>query len=242
MSRLIALLLILSGTAIAPSLGADWDVTLLDGTPVRIDSQTQRAMVERDGQWVPLWDAHHRLIDGDTLIIRSGIAVVSEALVDQPRRSCQALTLVEGERSPCHQLRELLCGLTDGCGGSAACRWAERLLAGEMQARRITAVRSAQSCQCLDALDDPALQICPEIALEIDEGKAVTPCWRLVERVCGENLDCAAEPACAPAQQLLAEEEGRGLNARDASRQCRRALRDQQFFRRCGEITRDLTE
>jgi hypothetical protein len=67
-----------------------------------------------------------------------------------------------------------------------------------------------------------------------------SPCEKLVQRVCGEEAECADSPGCVPARQLLEmEQEERAADPTPnrmtyASGQCQEADRDREFFATCG--------
>jgi hypothetical protein len=81
----------------------------------------------------------------------------------------------------------------------------------------------------------------------IDEAQAwvgtpivgLSPCEKLVRRVCGDMQQCRQVPACDPAQQLL-DMERKERAASDnpggmtySSGQCQEAVKDTEFFRQC---------
>jgi hypothetical protein len=67
----------------------------------------------------------------------------------------------------------------------------------------------------------------------------LSPCEKLVRRVCGDVQQCSQAPACDPAQQLLDMERQERANSRNpgsmtySSGQCQEAARDTEFFRQC---------
>lgn len=69
----------------------------------------------------------------------------------------------------------------------------------------------------------------------------LSPCERLVHRVCGMDNGCAGAPACDPARQLLGMEQqerrdsGRPGYTTPASGQCIEADQDRTFFATCGQ-------
>ncbi len=67
----------------------------------------------------------------------------------------------------------------------------------------------------------------------------LSPCERLVRRVCGEAQQCSQAPACGPAQQLLDMERDERAKSHNpgsmtySSGQCQEAAKDTEFFRQC---------
>jgi hypothetical protein len=67
----------------------------------------------------------------------------------------------------------------------------------------------------------------------------LSPCEKLVRRVCGETQQCSQAPACDPAQQLLTMERQERANSNNpgamtySSGQCQEAAKDKEFFRQC---------
>ncbi len=65
-----------------------------------------------------------------------------------------------------------------------------------------------------------------------------SPCVELVIKVCGFNGECSESKACSPARQLmkLEKEEAwqtRGKGGHKTAAQCREALANEEFFKRC---------
>jgi hypothetical protein len=67
----------------------------------------------------------------------------------------------------------------------------------------------------------------------------LSPCEKLVRRVCGDTQQCSQAPACDPARQLLDMERQERANSTHpgsmtySSGQCQEATRDTEFFRQC---------
>ena len=214
--------LVLAGLALSlPSLAEAWSGTLPDGSQLRVDPSTRRAVRDQEGAARPMWDGVHRLDDGSVVIIRDGAAVPTKQMMETWQGGPEAGAAQPG--GECARLVQRVCGPDDGCGQAAPCASARKL--------RDAAAGTGQDA-CIQALSDPAYPVCTAVA----PGAKATDCTRLVERVCGADGRCAQSPACDPARQLLGmESEERTGDPRaltDTGDQCRQAMTN-PFFKPC---------
>lgn len=188
---------------LGPVWGGSWTGTLQDGSMLRVDPDSHRAMRYYKGDVIPLWDGIHRLKDGSVVTIRDGQAVPTEAMMDS--------WVGESGFEPsmhtryCNQLVRKVCGFHDECRHSQPCILARQLLSMERKQQRRTPVASGSwphvpsSDECRDALVNSAFSACGSST----PGSEQTVCSKLVERVCGNADQCAAHKACNPTRQLL---------------------------------------
>lgn len=215
-----------------------WTGSLPDGAAVWVDPETHKATRVEGDTAIPLWDGVHRMDDGTVVIVRDGIVVPNEAILQSwEGRPSEQENLVG---RPCELLERRACGRDNACAAAPDCLKARRLknLEGEEQRRAPLSAglhpATAAGNRCGATLADPALIPC-----------AVTPadsvpstCQLLVERVCGLKGHCSAAPACPPARQLLAQESAERAAADDrggptpSGDQCREALGN-DFFAPC---------
>lgn len=208
------------------------------GEAIRIDPSTQRATITgADGSRRPLWDGVHRLEDGRTLIIRSGVVVQD---VDMSASRHEPLRIDEDPQgvSPCVTLGRRVCGIRGECESGEACQLARQLLRFEEEERQDRPDIPPQTVlrQCRDALSNPTtFPGCPaNVALSED-----SPCRSLLRRVCGKANECSDTPACRAARQLGDMEIDERLSAAQpelnprAAGQCTQALLDRDFFLPC---------
>lgn len=220
----------LFGTPLAAQ-AQTWSGTLRDGSQLRVDPETHRAIREQGGAERPMWDGVHRLDDGSVVIIRDGTAVPTRQMLETwdsgpAPRAAQA--------SPeCEQLVQRVCGPQDACGQSGPCLSARKLLQDAVPAAP-DAPAGASGEACAKALADPAFPVCAKVAL----GAVASDCTKLVERVCGADERCTKSPACDPARQLLGLESEERAAAGDpraltaTAEQCREAMTN-PFFKPC---------
>lgn len=227
---------------LTPALGADddtaWSRATQRGEAIAIDPQTQRATITGpDGASRPLWDGVHRLDDGRTLIIRSGV-VVEDVDMSASRREPMVIHDDADAVSPCVTLSRRVCGLNGECATSEACALAHQLLRFEDEERRERPDLPPQTVpqQCRDALSNPtSFPGCPANA-SLSEA---SPCSALLRRVCGKDNQCSSTPACKAAQQLADMEIQERLSSADpelnprAAGHCTQALLDKDFFLPC---------
>jgi hypothetical protein len=217
-----------------------WTGALPDGSELRVDPSTHRAMRVDGDRARPLWDGVHRLEDGSIVIIRGGTAVPTTEMLRTWEGGVATVDELEGR--PCEQLERRVCGHDNACRATAACLSARSLLNSEREAQRRApfgagarpATEFAKQCEA--ALTDAEFPPCASASA------GPSPCRALVERVCGAADRCAASPACPPARQLLTQEsEERVASARPdaltpSGAQCQEALGN-PFFKPCEGVT-----
>lgn len=215
---------------------SDWTGALGDGSELRVDPRTRRAIQVEGEQTRPLWDGVHRLEDGSVVIIRGGTAVPTQEMLRAWEGGAPAVE-APADR-PCEQLERRVCGHDNACRTSAACLSARSLLNSEREAQRRApfgaGARPATeySSRCQAALGDSEFPPCASAL------GGPSTCQALVMQVCGEDGRCASGPACAPARQLRDQETAEraaspGPDALTPSGvQCQEALGN-PFFKAC---------
>jgi hypothetical protein len=151
--QILALLLTAVG---ALAHGQTWNSELATGQPIRVDPDTKKATITEKGVATPLWDGVHRLRDGSSITVRSGIVVPNRPIlgagqdVDSP--------FVKPGASPCRVLGRKVCGLHDECATAQACGVARQLveLEGEVSSSDPTASPHLTQQQCREGLQDEA--------------------------------------------------------------------------------------
>lgn len=237
LSGLVGLMAVIAITANA----ASWTSRLSDGRPIQVDPNTNRVIVfPEEGNSRQLWDGVHRLEDGSTITIRSGVMVPNKAIVEL-RQQLPSPPVAESDE-PCQRLVRKVCGLHDECADAAACGPARQLLQmNQDQAQEALAYPDATAThwalqQCRDALADEAFFTACD---KPQRGKKATPCEQLFDKVCAPHQGCRQQPRCPLAKQMLDMEtdERRAAPDPDAltvtSSQCREALGDEEFFEPC---------
>lgn len=78
----------------------------------------------------------------------------------------------------------------------------------------------------------------PPVAVESSAALASSACVELVIKVCGFNGECSDNPACSPARQLMELEKDEAWQTRSkgpnkTSGECRKALANESYFKRC---------
>jgi hypothetical protein len=203
------------------TLAQTWSGTLHDGSELRVDPNTRRAVRDQGGYARPMWNGVHRMDDGSVVIIRDGTAVPTTQMLDTWQGGQEVKDAQQG--TDCQHLVQRVCGPQDACGDAAPCSQARAL--------RDQAGSDASTGQdaCARALSDPAFPVCTQVA----RGATASDCARLVERVCGTDGRCAKGQACDPARQLLGmESEERAGDPRALTAtgdQCREAMRNPYF-------------
>ena len=236
-----ALVLCLLSVSVMPLHGRSWSSRLADGDRIEVDSNTNRVTVfSKGGVSSPLWDGVHRLEDGSTITIRSGIMVPNREVLELRQRVPEPGAAEIG--ASCQQLVRKVCGLHDECASHPACGPARQLLqmqrneGQEAAAHPEPAATPWTSRQCQQALEDEAFFAPCD---QPQRSQHPTPCEQLFDKVCGGQNQCAHEPRCPLVKQMLdmeAEERQAATNP-DAftftSGQCQEALADEVFFNPC---------
>jgi hypothetical protein len=232
LSRMSLLLLLLLSITVLADEGS-WQGSLQDGSQISIDPATNKATRVIDGESAPLWDGVHQLNNGAVIIVRDGVVVRDETII-------QAEQAQERDRlnAACMQLVKKVCGPHNECQSHPACDPARQLLAlerDELNESWAGAVRES-STNCLEALGNEAFfQVCRVHK----PGALKSPCERLADRVCGEGGRCGSSQACNAAHQLVGMEQQDLFNAPTGgvsrtSGQCWEILKQQSdFFLTC---------
>jgi hypothetical protein len=235
------------------SLAASWDAELGSGQAISVDPTTNRALIrDGTGQGRPLWDGVHRLRDGSTITIRSGVVVPNEAMQSPPppadagepsgtppdaaaepavpappRRGCRS--------ARCDELVLKSCGLYGSCADTEACALARQL----RQMQRMSACSWSgdddwSERQCRAALqDEAAFGPC-----EREPPLTSAACRNLLAHVCAGGPRCARSAACRSARELFeleraALETGAVEELEVIRPRCLDLLRDHAFFPPC---------
>lgn len=246
----------LAGSLSYPVRAAEWQADLYGGGQVSVDPATNRGVVNKYGVQTHLWDGVHRLRDGSTLTVRSGVVVPNKGIL-AARRVPDVVVKTEDDEawkgkpiigySPCQKLVRRVCGDAEECTGTRACSPAQQLLDMEWRERRASrspSVMSHSSGQCLRADRDQIFFVsCGQAAAPVPRAPAkvatapvgIAPCVELVDKVCGPRNACASGTGCDAARQLLhmARDEQSGFG-NPADGYCMQGLQDQGFFPGCG--------
>jgi hypothetical protein len=234
---LIGAACLLAGAAFAET--TPWQGRLTDGSRLQVDPTTRRAtVIGPEGIPRQPWDGVHRLEDGSTVTIHSGVAVPTRQMAEAP----PARAVVTDRPSACLVLVRKTCGLHDECRDHEACGHANQLIQferdeeAELKGSTLGSTYLEATHNCEQALQDEAFfKPCDRS----QRGPVPTPCERLVDRVCGAGGACVQGAACGPARQLLETEyqERAASPHPDAltatSGECGQALRDKEFFVPC---------
>lgn len=186
-----------------------WQGTLEDGSGIQVDPYSHRATIASGpSAGRQLWDGVHRLSDGSTVTIRSGVMVPTEqsikhdpgihqaqAVAPEPSRPMPAGT----RDNPCDHLVLRCCGLHNECQNRSACGLAQQLRALQ---RKAVATDPAgyrwATGQCRQAMTDPEHFGTCEYAVEV----LAAPCHFLFQQVCGPSTRCASSASCRMAARL----------------------------------------
>jgi len=222
-----------------------WQGRLQDGSRVQVDPTTNRATVySRRGVATQLWDGVHRLEDGSSITVRSGVMVPNREVIEKRERGRQSTRpfAVSGA-SPCVVLVRTACGLHDECTGHPACAHARQLESIERDEARDRAALGESSpfmqtpAQCAQAAQDEGFFVPCDVRRP---GPNPTPCEQLVTKVCGTRNQCADREGCSLASQLADNEHRDRLLSQDpdqitdSGRQCMDAIADKEIFAPCG--------
>jgi hypothetical protein len=235
-SSLFVVLFLVLGVGQADA--GSWTGTLQDGTVLKVDPSTQRAMRYYNGGVAPLWNGTHRLEDGSVVIVRDGQVVPTESMMSTWAGEPGAEPTLS-ERY-CDQLVRKTCGFHEECARSKPCVLARQLLRIEREQQSRAPIgegsptQAPSSSECRDALSSPSFPACSVSAPAAKD----TPCKKLVDRVCGAAGECEAGKACDPARQLLQMETDERLQSTDpdavtpTGAECETAMTN-SFFEPC---------
>lgn len=249
-SRWLVLVFVLLGMingGVQDALADSWDTELGTGQQISIDPTTNRAEIQSGvGRGRPLWDGVHRLSDGSTITIRSGVVVPNEALqtyqpspVAPTQQTAEEGAITpqwpERSRGSCDELLLKCCGLYQRCAGRESCALARQLRTLQHQsegAARDDADWAEQRCR--EALkDENTFTACDrEPPLE------TVACRELLDRVCSGRPRCDNSPSCQTAQELFdleqaALEKGAKAELELIQPRCVEVLADHAFFPPC---------
>jgi hypothetical protein len=214
------------------SADEDWRGALEDGSHVTIDTTTNKATRTVEGETVPLWDGVHRLTNGAVIIVRDGVVVKDEAIIEAQQEQAR-----DRLNAACLQLVKKVCGPHTECDSHPACDPARQLLAmerDELSSSWAGAVLES-STLCLEGLGKESFfQTCSVRK----PGMVKSVCEQLVVKVCGDEQQCDNTEGCNAAHQLLSMEQQDLFNVPGAvsptSGQCRDVLsREDAFFKAC---------
>lgn len=220
--------------AMGSALAQSWHGQLDDGREISVDPATNRPLFD-DGR--PLWDGVHRLRDGTTITVNSGVMVPTEALLEHRLGQAQTGEQAPGSEAilPCREVVELACGVGNVCEDQEACRLAQQLSDMALRAHARPALDLDWVLgQCRQALRDregfPACDQPPR-----GPGAA---CLRLATLVCGSANECAQSDNCQMAQELSALERRERLSGlrpddRSPSQKCEILLKESSAFSAC---------
>jgi hypothetical protein len=223
----VVLLLPLAALAENPS----WHGKLHDGSQVSIDSNTNKVVRRAEGAVTPLWDGVHKLDNGAVIIVRDGVVVKDQVIIEAQQEQ-------ERDRlnAACMQLVKKVCGMHNECDSLPACDPARQLL--EMERNELNSSWSGvileSSTHCLEALaNENFFKACDRRT-----SGHKTPCEKLQRRVCGSDDQCLSREACDAANQLISMEQQDIHSVPGgftyASAQCRDALADESgYFSSC---------
>ncbi len=230
--------MLLSSAAV--SQGGPWVGTLRDGSMVRIDPATHRALRYTQNGASPLWDGTHRLSNGSVIIVKDGVVVPDQTVMDSMAQVPGTSPVAPG-RPMCLKLVKKVCGSNNECSDSPACSPARQLLSLENDEVRQLGIQPGEpglletARQCREALQNESFFTPCAANARVSKP---TPCQELTNKVCGKADQCSDSPACDPARQLF-DMETQELAASgtdeetETGAQCREALGNEKFFRPC---------
>ncbi len=234
LERLTIALLI--GFAASTAAADSWQGRLKGGGMVNVDPYTHKPTVQYNGGKTQLWNGVHEMDDGSVIIVRDGVAIPDERMINTWTRQTQAQ--VSDQPDHCEELVRKVCGFGNECAGSGPCTTARQLRTLEQDELRQAPYGqvSASAGECEAGLADSALFPRCEAAMQAGN----TPCGKLAKQVCGVQRQCAAAEDCRLAGQLLNMENEERMGAADPNarteteRQCRQAMRN-KTFKDCAE-------
>ncbi len=197
--RLTSLLLLLLSLAAAAEEGS-WRGAMQDGSEITIDPSTNKATRTLDGETTLLWNGVHRLSNGAVIIVRDGVVVPDQAIIEAQQEQARNRL-----NAACMQLVSKVCGQHSECRSQPACDPARQLLA--MEREELGSSWSGASLEsphlCLEALGNEAY-FTP--CVRRDPKERPSACEQLAARVCGEAEGCADSQGCGAARQLISME------------------------------------
>ncbi len=229
---LFSLLLILLVSFAASAGEGTWRGLLQDGSRITIDPATNKATRTMQGETTPLWNGVHRLNNGAVIIVRDGVVVRDETVINAQRAQAH-----DRLHAACMQLVTKVCGPHNECQKEPACDPARQLLIMERDELNSNwyGADLESSTLCLEALGNEAyFTPCQDPESDGDTAS----CERLAEQVCGAGDECDSTQSCRAARQMVAMEQQDLFNApgtpSPASGQCREALEQATaFFKAC---------
>jgi len=248
-AALSVLLLGLLIGSVQHALASSWQGELDNGRQISINPSTNRAVIDSGaGQGKPLWDGVHRLSDGSTITIRSGIVVPNQAVqayqpapapLPTPSEAMQGDSPVvsppSGGWGRCAELVLRSCGLQGSCRDSEPCLLAQQLRQAQHQPGASKLGNSDWAEQhCREALQDSTRF--PQCHLE--PPLEATACRQLLERFCAGGPRCMGSPSCRAAERLFEREQTALSDGADAEllatrSRCVEILAKHAFFPPC---------
>ena len=220
-----------------------WDSELRSGGRIEVDPTTNKArLYSPEGANVPLWNGVHQLQDGSTVIVRDGVMVPNEEVLDLRDDWARDQRIAEEGKGYCGILVRKACGFDNECSDASICGQARQLLqfAEEERQERSRPGFSARFLelpgQCREALENESyFKPCNKDT----SGGEPTFCAQLVHKVCGTEDACGDTQICVTVRELLDREyrerltsEGPGGFAPSAEI-CQKALTETSFFPDC---------
>lgn len=195
----IFILLLISNPLLAEEWA--WQGSLMDGSRISIDPTTNKALRTQDGVTSPLWNGVHRLENGAVIIVRDGLVVRDETVIEAQQEQARNRL-----NAACMQLVTKVCGPHNECSSNPGCNPARQLLAMERDELNSSWSGSTleSSTLCLEALGNE--NYFARCTLREEDLRAST-CERLVVKVCGESAKCGDTQGCQAARQLVAMEQ-----------------------------------
>lgn len=232
-SRIFLPLIVLVSLAAAADQDA-WQGSLQDGSRITIDPSTNKAMRNQHGETSPLWNGVHRLKNGAVIIVRDGVVVRDETVIEA--QLAQARDRLNGA---CVRLVTKVCGPHGDCDSSPACDPARQLLVMERDEPSSSYSGGAleSSMLCLEALDNEDFF---STCTHRDRDQGTTACGRLASKVCGNSGACQASQGCDAARQLISLEQQDlfefPVSPSKVTAQCREMLEQPtELFKGCGQ-------
>ena len=211
-----------------------------DGSIIQIDPVTNKATRFSPEGTVQLWDGTHQMQDGSILIVKDGIVTSGYDSASSSNRTVTPEESFYKPTSACIDLVIKVCGFNGECNAAEACSPAHQMV--KLEADEAWQSRNQgpnqTTIECRKALlNEEFFTPCAHGGRLASEKP--TPCERLVSHVCGVANQCALDPGCSPARQLLNMELQERIASRDPKRltytakRCTEAIEDDDFFKPC---------